>query len=615
MIRRCVVRYMVAVFILHTGGAASAFALKPKPPDSGNPVSSVNKDLAATHSSPPSDGRIAGGNPACDAGTGDCFSINGSAGCDDVTCCNRVCDADSLCCQDVWDSICADEAEDLCGCVGEGNCFAANGTPSCSAEGCCSKVCAEDSSCCGTEWDCQCAEAASRLCGQPSCPGDGDCMQSNGTPGCDNEQCCNTVCLADPECCSAGWDSFCVSKAQDLCGAAVGEGNCMAANGTPGCGDSSCSNLVCADSPWCCDREWDAGCAATAADLCAPPSCPADGDCFSVHANGGCDDEFCCSTVCLDDPVCCSSGWDNICVDLAGELCSTCPGSGHCDEPNATPGCENRDCCESVCSELPLCCVAEWDAACTKAALRLCGDPACPGTNDCSTTQGTGCNDVACCNAVCLQDFECCATGWDSLCVQRAAVTCGVRNDVAPMAIPLSCGETHPGATLVATPDGEALLCNAGGTAFGVWYRVTGNGGDITIDTCNDATNYDSRISVFGGDCPRALDCIADNDNTCGDRSSVTWASSLGERYLVLVHGAGAASGTFELSVCCTGGCDGDFEPDGDIDLVDVSRFLNCFTGVDRSADAANCLCGDFDGDGRVDWEDFSQLLCAFEGN
>ena len=31
----------------------------------------------------------------------------------------------------------------------------------------------------------------------PGCPGEGDCLEPNGTPGCEDELCCDTVCVAD----------------------------------------------------------------------------------------------------------------------------------------------------------------------------------------------------------------------------------------------------------------------------------------------------------------------------------------------------------------------------------------------------------------------------------
>lgn len=51
-----------------------------------------------------------------------------------------------------------------------------------------------------------------------ACPGSGDCFSANGTPGCDDADCCNAVCAQDPFCCNNEWDSLCASQAASICG-------------------------------------------------------------------------------------------------------------------------------------------------------------------------------------------------------------------------------------------------------------------------------------------------------------------------------------------------------------------------------------------------------------
>ncbi|TDI53466.1 MAG: hypothetical protein E2O95_02890 [Acidobacteria bacterium] len=48
-------------------------------------------------------------------------------------------------------------------------------------------------------------------------PNAGDCMVPNGTPGCDDANCCAVVCGFFPPCCDLVWDAFCVSFAGELC--------------------------------------------------------------------------------------------------------------------------------------------------------------------------------------------------------------------------------------------------------------------------------------------------------------------------------------------------------------------------------------------------------------
>ena len=55
------------------------------------------------------------------------------------------------------------------------------------------------------------------------CPGSGDCFTANGTPGCDDGTCCDTVCAVDPFCCTNQWDTQCANEAQSLCADCTGD--------------------------------------------------------------------------------------------------------------------------------------------------------------------------------------------------------------------------------------------------------------------------------------------------------------------------------------------------------------------------------------------------------
>ena len=106
------------------------------------------------------------------------------------------------------------------------------------------------------------------------CPGEGNCFAANSTPGCGLSDCCTIVCNADPFCCETEWDSTCVAAALQNCGdcGTTNAGPCATANGTPGCDDADCCAAVCAADPFCCETEWDSQCAAASVSLCA--------DCF-----------------------------------------------------------------------------------------------------------------------------------------------------------------------------------------------------------------------------------------------------------------------------------------------------------------------------------------------
>jgi hypothetical protein len=67
------------------------------------------------------------------------------------------------------------------------------------------------------------------------------------------------------------------------------------------------------------------------------------------------------------------------CLSLAlGDPANACgvpaecgPGAGPCNEPNATPGCEDPGCCALVCEALPLCCSSLWFQGCVDVAEDL----------------------------------------------------------------------------------------------------------------------------------------------------------------------------------------------------------------------------------------------------
>lgn len=77
-------------------------------------------------------------------------------------------------------------------------------------------VCAGDAYCCDQWWDSLCAqEVESFGCGE--C--EASCCASQAGPGCDDPQVEACVCDADPYCCTTRWDSICVDEVESLsCG-------------------------------------------------------------------------------------------------------------------------------------------------------------------------------------------------------------------------------------------------------------------------------------------------------------------------------------------------------------------------------------------------------------
>ena len=97
-------------------------------------------------------------------------------------------------------------------------------------------------------------------------------------------------------------------------------------SGSPGCADPGIEACVCDFDDYCCQTEWDSICVTLAtlacdADCDSIPTCGSGGPCEAGHDGPGCDDEACCTTVCLEDPFCCVSNWDDFCVARATLAC------------------------------------------------------------------------------------------------------------------------------------------------------------------------------------------------------------------------------------------------------------------------------------------------------
>ncbi len=131
-------------------------------------------------------------------------------------------------------------------------------------------------------------------------------------------------------------------------------------------------------------------------------------------------------------------------------------------------------------------------------------------------------------------------------------------NDACSNAVAVTCGNTYNGTTVNSNTTGETSLpsCGTSPSAGGVWYVFTGNGSTVTASLCS-GTSYDSKINVYSGSgCGASLtSCVASNDDGCGTQSTVTFVTTAGTNYYILVNGFSSATGTFQLGItCCTPG-------------------------------------------------------------
>ncbi len=265
------------------------------------------------------------GNP----NSGTCYAAHGPF-CADEACCDSVCSADPFCCNTQWDGVCVDEAFVQCaGCGTEtaGSCYVSHTTPACADQSCCTDVCNADVFCCDNHWDSICANEATTMCVVCGNPNTGSCFSSHANPLCDDEGCCSYVCSVDAFCCSSAWDTICANEATDLCVPECGgpaEQSCYAP-GSAACDNPECCNYVCGIDSFCCNVAWDAICVDEALANCVLQcGSPLAGPCNASHSAPYCSDETCCSAVCAVDGFCCSTMWDSICANESTTLCSLC---------------------------------------------------------------------------------------------------------------------------------------------------------------------------------------------------------------------------------------------------------------------------------------------------
>ncbi len=122
---------------------------------------------------------------------------------------------------------------------------------------------------------------------------------------------------------------------------------------------------------------------------CVDPCEASDGDCYADNGTPGCEDVNCCASVCALDDFCCAAAWDGVCARTAAAVCDAFPQSacaeatGDCYVPNDTPGCEDQAVCERVCNCDAYCCIIDWDTHC--AGSGYLPEPGCGGASDCDS--------------------------------------------------------------------------------------------------------------------------------------------------------------------------------------------------------------------------------------
>ena len=191
---------------------------------------------------------------------------------------------------------------------------------------------------------------------------------------------------------------------------------------------------------------------------------------------------------------------------------------------------------------------------------------------------------------------------------------------------PLAVPSTTMGTTDRAAVDSSAPFCGTGITAPGVWYAVVGTGNTMTATTCAGIFDFDTKLSVYCGDCV-SLICVDGNDDDCSGGASirlstVTWCSQAGTTYFILVHGFSSGAGDFELAIsddstactptvqCSCSGGDPDIDGDGDVDEADQALFVQVLLGID-TGDPLHVVRSDLNNDCSANGNDIQAFVIA----
>ncbi|MCA9285241.1 MAG: S8 family serine peptidase [Phycisphaerales bacterium] len=443
---------------------------------------------------------------------------------------------------------------------------------------------------------------------EDDCPGSGSCYDGNGSPGCSNGSCCFLVCSEDPFCCNSSWDGICAGEALDLCSTCgdANAGSCYQSNGSPSCNNAECCAAVCEVDAFCCDSSWDGICAGEADDLCAPEN----DECGSAIAlTTGVPYAFSTLNATSSGPdhaLCEFFGNDSINNDIWFKWTATCGGYVTVSTCNTAdfdtkmalykPGLLGGSCPSGT----PL----------FSAVLLACNDD----DADCGLTskivypvvQGTT-------YKIRLGGYN------NSIGTGTILVTCGIPNDTCTTALEIFDGQTPFSTVGAATDGPANANCDFFGNdqvSQDIWFRYVATcTGPLSISTCG-AADFDTKLAVYGpgilgGTCPGGLfggvllGCVDDTAGCEGNTSTLAVTVEEGTTYRIRVGGYGSASGHGTLTVACGAACEGDLNGDGAVDGADLGALLGQWGGPGSA---------DLDGNGTVDGADLGLLLGNWGG-
>jgi hypothetical protein len=128
-------------------------------------------------------------------------------------------------------------------------------------------------------------------------------------------------------------------------------------------------------------------------------------------------------------------------------------------------------------------------------------------------------------------------------------------NDTCENATLIACGDLDTSNNILASNIDAPQTCESLTPNVGVWYKYVGNGTDVTITTDNIATNFDTQLFLYSGDCDN-LECVDSDDDSgaTSGTSQIEFEAEDGTDYYIYVGGDDSSStpvGQFGLSILC----------------------------------------------------------------
>lgn len=444
------------------------------------------------------------GNPACGDATNSPCEESDLPGTSDAAIESCVCDADAFCCENKWDSLCVNAAEDcgaLCGCKDPA------ADLSCSSDTDCG-WCNSDANLCAGKWTCNggtCVDSGPVVCDTSADSGclvtecnifSGECGQNANDAACEDDDFCTQDSCDDTT-------GQCLFEALEGCGTNT---SCQTAD-TPGSSDADVTTCVCEKDSFCCSDwfGWAPACVALAQEACGvncdcatlPPAdlaCSADTDCDWCGSGNPCDGAWGCvgGTCQSEGPTVCDASGDKACLQ---NICN--PDTIHCEMTVVASACDDDDPCTAD--------------SCDDASGACTNEQKCGTNSPCEAVTWPGSGDPAVTECVCNgagQDPFCCENAWDSLCVSKAEMFCDT-----------SCDCTAPETDLACSSDDDCSFCNE--DVCEAHWTCVGNtctaGGPLVCESAGDQGCLKNTCVSSSGSCS-----VVPSGEACDDNDACT---------------------------------------------------------------------------------------------